>query len=156
MRIKLVSTRILVACAVLLNAGCALVNDTGLRMVSTKVDAYLMVGKQTLTGNVLLIPDRSGRASFSADKGDISRCSGNVVYTGTRTMDLDLHCNDGTQVVLQAVLQGETRGYGYGTTAQGPASVAFGMDEDEAHAFMGGRVPPPQATAAPEAPAPTP
>jgi hypothetical protein len=153
MPLQFVSTRFLAACAVLLTAGCAMVNDTSLRMVSTKVDAYLLVNKQWLTGDVLLIPNRTGRASFTATQGDITRCSGSMRYTGSYTADLDLHCNDGTQVTLDAQLQGETRGYGYGATAQGPASIAFGMDEDEAHAFMG-RLP--QSEAKPEAPAPTP
>jgi hypothetical protein len=153
MQLKLVSARVVLACAVLLAAGCARVNDTGLRLVSTKVDAYLLVNKQWLAGDVLLIPDRTGRAMFTASKGDITACSGSLRYTGTNTMDFDLHCNEGTQVVLQAMLQGETRGYGYGATAQGPASVAFGMDEDEAHAYMGQL---PQASAVPEAPTPPP
>ncbi len=153
--------------------GCARVNDTGLRLVSTKVDAYLHVNGQWLSGDVLLAPDRTGRAVFAAvdtaDKADTATaaagqaasgadsgtsgaapraCSGSLRYTATYTAEMDLHCNDGTQLALQTTLLSETRGYGYGSTAQGPASVAFGLPEDQAYAFMG--------RAAPAAPAPTP
>jgi hypothetical protein len=136
----------------LLLCGCAKVNDTGLRLVSTKVDAWLVVNAQQLTGTVLLVPDRSGRVSFSADKGDnadkgdITQCSGSLHYNATNTAAVDLHCNEGTQVALQVTLLSEARGYGYGSTAQGPASIAFGLPEEDARAFMG--------RAAPAVPAP--
>lgn len=157
MQLKRTSTSILGVCVALWLSGCALVNDTGRRLVSTKVDAWLQINKQALTGDVLLLPDRTGRVSFTAAQGDITRCVGGLRYTGTSTADIDLHCNDGTQASVQAVLQGETRGYGYGVTTQGTANLAFGMDEDEAQAFMG-RLPvsPAAPTAMPEAPAPTP
>ncbi len=125
----------------LLLCGCAKVNDAGLRLVSTKVDAFLVVNGQSLSGTVLLMPDRSGRLSFSADKGAISSCSGSLRYTATYSAAIDLHCNDGTQVALQTTLLSETRGYGYGATAQGPSSIAFGLTEEDARAFMVRAVP---------------
>lgn len=125
----------------LLLCGCAKVNDAGLRLVSTKVDAWLIVNGQQLSGTVLLVPDRSGRVSFSADQGAITGCSGGLRYTATNSAAIDLHCNDGTQVDLQATLLSETRGYGYGNTAQGPSSIAFGLSEEDARAFMGRAVP---------------
>jgi hypothetical protein len=130
----------------LLLCGCAKVNDTGLRLVSSKVDAWLVVNGQELSGTVLLVPDRSGRVSFAADKGDITACSGSLRYTATNNAAIDLRCNDGTQVDLRATLLSETRGYAYGATAQGPASMAFGLPEEDARAFMG--------RAAPAAPVP--
>jgi hypothetical protein len=140
------------ALLVMLLCGCAKVNDTGLRLVSTKTSAYLAVNGQWLEGDVLLVPDRSGRASFAAadstPKAGISSCSGSLRYTATFAAEIDLHCNDGTHVVLQTTLISETRGYGYGATAKGPAQVAFGLSEADAYAFMG--------RAAPESPAQTP
>jgi hypothetical protein len=136
----------------LLLCGCAKVNETSLRLVSTKVDAWLVVNGQALTGTVLLVPDRSGRVSFAADKGEITNCSGGLRYTATFGAAIDLRCNDGTQVNLQTTLLSETRGYGYGSTAQGPASIAFGLSEEDARAFMG-RLPP-LSTAMPATPAP--
>jgi hypothetical protein len=136
---------------VLLGA-CARVNDTGLRLVSTKAGAYLRVNGQWLEGSVLLVPDRSGRASFAAEeednKGPIASCSGSLRYTATRAAEIDLHCNDGTQLAFVVTLLSDTRGYGYGSTAQGPASLAFGLSEADAYAFMG--------RAKPESPAQTP
>ncbi len=115
---------------------CAKVSDTGLRLVSTRRDAYLIVNGQLLTGAVLLVPDRTGRVSFSAEKGAISSCSGSMRYTATNNGEVDLRCSDGTQVALQTTLLGETRGYGYGSTSQGPSSLAFGMDEPDVRAFL--------------------
>jgi hypothetical protein len=126
---------------VLLLCGCAKVNDTGLRWVSTKVDAWLVVNGQLLAGTVLLVPDRTGRASFTTDKGPITNCSGGMRYTATYSAAMDLRCNDGTQIDLQTTLLTETRGYGYGATAQGPASIAFGLPEEDARAFMGRAAP---------------
>lgn len=136
----------------LLLAACARINDTGLRLVSSKPAAYLLINGRWLEGNVLLVPDRTGRVTFETDetakKEALSSCSGSLRYTATYSAEIDLHCNDGTQVVLQTTLLSETRGYGYGATPQGPASVAFGLAEAEARAFMG--------RAAPELPAPKP
>jgi hypothetical protein len=120
----------------LLLCSCARVNDTGLRLVSTKRDAYLIVNGQLLTGNVLLVPDRTGRVSFFAEKGVITACSGSLRYTATHSGEVDLHCSDGTQVTLLTTLIGETRGYGYGSTAQGPSSLVFGMPDQDASALL--------------------
>lgn len=127
-------------CAAMALAACAKVNDTGLRLVSTSRDAYLVVNGQVLTGDVLLVPDRTGRVSFSAEQGPITSCSGGMRYTATNSGEMDVRCNDGTQVALQFTLLSETRGYGYGATAQGVASVAFGVSENDALAFL--HVPP--------------
>jgi hypothetical protein len=116
--------------------GCARVNDAGLRLVSSKVDAYLIVNGQILTGDVRLIPDRTGRVSFASEEGAIRSCSGGMRYTASFAGEIDLHCNDGTQVALQTALLSETRGYGYGRTTQGPASVAYGLSEEDARAFL--------------------
>jgi hypothetical protein len=154
MKQQLITGAALVTCSalLLLQGGCAKVNDTGLRLVSSKTSAYLQVNGQWLEGTVLLVPDRTGRVSFAADeaapKGTITSCSGSLRYTATYAAEIDLHCNDGTQLALQTTLISETRGYGYGSTAQGPASVAFGLPEVDAYAFMG--------RAAPAGPAPTP
>jgi hypothetical protein len=117
-------------------SSCARVNDTGLRLVSTKRDAYLIVNEQLLTGDVLLVPDRTGRVSFSSEKGAISSCSGSLRYTGTSSGEVDLRCSDGVQVTLQTTLLSETRGYAYGSTARGPSSLVFGLPEQDVRAFL--------------------
>jgi hypothetical protein len=57
-------------------------------------------------------------------------------YTSSNGAEIDLRCNDGTQVALQIAMLSETRGYGYASTAQGPASVAFGLSEQDARGFL--------------------
>jgi len=126
----------------LLLGGCAKVNDLGMRLVSTKVDAWLMVNGQQLTGTILLVPDRTGRATFSAENGTITNCSGSLRYSASNSAVMDLRCDDGTRLDLNATLLSETRGYGYGATMQGPSSIAFGLAEEEAQAFMGRAKPP--------------
>jgi len=128
------------AIAGILLTGCAKVNDTGLRLVSTKVDAYLLVNGQILSGTVLLVPDRTGRVSFASQKGAITSCSGAMRYLGTNSAEVDLRCNEGTQVAVQTTLMTETRGYGYGGTSQGPVSLVYGLAESDAKAYL--RVPP--------------
>ena len=127
---------VLLSALAALLCSCARVNDAGLSLVSTKRDAYLIVNGQLFSGEVRLVPDRTGRVSFSAEKGVISSCSGSMRYTATNNGEVDLHCSDGSQVVLQTTLLSETRGYGYGSTAQGPSSMVFGMDEQDVRAFL--------------------
>jgi hypothetical protein len=74
--------------------------------------------------------------SFSAEKGAISACSGSVRYTSTNRGEVDLRCSDGAQITLQTTLLSETRGYAYGSTAQGPSSLVFGLPEQDARAFL--------------------
>lgn len=124
------------ALAALLLGGCARVNDTGLRLVSTKVDAFLLINGQILTGTVLLVPDRTGRVSFANEQGAIGSCSGGLRYTATNAGEVDLRCNDGTEVALHFSSLAETKGYGYGTTSQGTASIAFGLSDADALAFL--------------------
>ena len=66
----------LLCCGLLLLGGCAMVNDLGMRAVSTKVDAMVLVGGELLAGKVLLVPDRTGRATFEGGTGSIRSCMG--------------------------------------------------------------------------------
>lgn len=123
------------ASMVLLSA-CAKVNDAGMWLVTSKVDAYLLVNGQLLTGTTRLVPDRSGRVAFTTDEGAIRSCAGALRYTATHSGDMDVQCNDGTQVTLQFTELAETKGYGYGITPQGVASVAYGVSESDAQALL--------------------
>ncbi len=128
------------ALAGLLLSGCAKVNDLGLRLVSSQVDAMLLVKGQVLTGTVLMIPDRTGRVSFAREEGPITNCGGSMRYTATHSGEIDLRCNDGTQVAVKTTHITETRGYGYGSSPEGLVSVTFGLAEEDAKAFL--RIPP--------------
>jgi len=124
------------ACAALFLAGCAKVNDTSLRLVSTEVDAYAIVSGQVLTGNVILIPDRSGRVTFSPENGKELACLGGMRYTATNSGSMELNCSDGSSAQLQYMLLTETRGYAYGTNSAGPVSVVFGLSPQDARAYL--------------------
>ena len=126
-----------IALAALLLGGCAKVNDAGLRLVSTKLNAYLIVNGQLLTGDLLLVPDRSGRASLAAEQGAVRSCSGGMRYSATNSGEVDLRCNEGSQLSLKITLLSDTRGYGYATTSdKGPASLVFGLSMQDALAFL--------------------
>jgi hypothetical protein len=120
----------------LLLCGCAKVNDKTLGWFSTNVDAYAIVSGQLLTGNVALIPDRTGRLTFSADSGPVTTCAGSMRHTASNAGMIDLRCNDGTLAQLQFTLITETRGYAYGKTANGPVSLTFGLPATDARAFL--------------------
>ncbi len=119
--------------------GCAKVNDTGLRLVSTRVDAYAVVNGRLLTGDVILIPDRTARVILGTDVEPSMTCMGAMRYTASVSGEMDLSCGDGTSTRIQYNLLTETRGYAYGASALGPISVAFGLPLQEATAYL--RVP---------------
>lgn len=124
--------RLAVLAGVLALAACAMVNDLGLRAVSTKVDAYVLVQGQLLAGKVYLVPDRSGRAVFEDGQGSIERCMGGMRYTASNGGVLDLRCDNGTDVLLQTTHLTETRGFGYGPDA----SFTFGLSAQESASYL--------------------
>jgi hypothetical protein len=138
--------------AVLL-AGCADLNDTALAAVSYKVQSYAIIDEQLVQGEMVLFPDHTGtitlRAEFpgggaapvtTAPRADgkpaKTSCVGRLRYTATTSGVVDLRCNDGAIADLRMALIGDTRGYGYGYTATGLASVAFGFTPVEARAHL--------------------
>lgn len=134
------SVRIL-GCVILAGlAGCAMVNDRALRLVSSKSPATLLINGQLMEGSVLLAPDRTGTVEFAAEKGDISRCGGGLRFTATSTGAIDLRCSDGTALELAYTMLRDTSGYAYGQSSSGPVSLVFGMSVMDARAFL--RLPP--------------
>ena len=119
--------------------GCAMVNDKAMRLVSSKVSAVAIVNTQLLRGDMVLLPDRSGTLSLSDEQGAISTCSGQVRLDASTSGVVDLRCNDGSVALVRYSLLSDTRGYGYGTTATGSVSLAFGMVGADAQAYL--RVP---------------
>ncbi len=135
--------------------GCADLNDTGLAALSYKVPAYAIVDEQLVQGEMVLFPDHTGTitlraeaspaaapsvdtvaASRSANKPAMTSCVGRLRYTATTAGVIDLRCNDGSIADLRMALIGDTRGYGYGYTATGLASAAFGFTPVEARAHL--------------------
>lgn len=133
---------------------CADLNDTGMAVLSTKVQAYAIVDEQLVQGEMQLYPDHTGTITLRADnepdggalqirvppradgKPVLTSCMGRMRYTSTTAGTVDLRCNDGAMADMRLALIGDTRGYGYGTTATGQASVVFGMSPVEARAHL--------------------
>jgi hypothetical protein len=116
--------------------GCAKVNDKTLGLFATGVDGYVIISGQLLTGDVVLIPDRTARLTFSAISGPVTTCAGTMRHTASNGGMIDLRCNNGAVAQLQFTLITETRGYAYGKTGEGPVSLTFGLPPNDARAFL--------------------
>lgn len=135
--------------------GCADLNDTGLSALSTRVPAFAIINDQLLQGEISLFPDHTGTvnlrgrvvvgdgadgvvAAMQPPSGTIvlNSCVGRLRYTATTMGSIDLRCNDGSVVDLRVALIGETRGYGYGQTSTGLASLTFGLSTVESRAHL--------------------
>jgi hypothetical protein len=139
-------------------SACADINDTGLAALATRVQAYAVVNEQLVQGEMTLYPNHTGTVTLrfgeSAQQAPVSEfqtagptkppverpilnsCLGRFRYTSTTYGAIDLRCNDGSATDLRMALIGETRGYGYGQTATGQASLTFGMAPTEARAHL--------------------
>lgn len=141
-------------------AACADLNDTGLAAMATRVQAYAVVNEQLVQGEMTLYPNHTGTVALRAGETVqyqatasefqtlspppkaqgaqpiLNSCLGRFRYTSTTYGAIDLRCNDGSSTELRMALIGETRGYGYGQTATGLASLTFGMAPVEARAHL--------------------
>lgn len=136
-------------------SGCANLNDTGLAVLATRVDAYAVVNEQLVQGEMTIYPNHTGTVALRAEVAQpastgidlnppakpvqrpiLNSCLGRFRYTSTTYGAIDLRCNDGSATDLRMALIGETRGYGYGQTATGQASLTFGMGPGEARAHL--------------------
>ena len=116
--------------------GCAMVNDTALQLVSSRVPALAIVNGQLLSGELALMPDRTGTLSLTGGQGSISNCSGQVRYEASTSGVVDIRCDDGSASLMRYSVLSETRGYGYGATATGVASLTFGLAAVDAKAYL--------------------
>jgi len=126
--------------------GCAHVNDASLTLFSSSRIAYAIVDEQVLTGDMQFFHDRtatlalrsdpSAGSGIGASPAALTSCVGRMRYSATNSGAMDLRCNGGVVADVQVTLMGETRGYGYGSTATGAASLAFGMSQQEAKAHL--------------------
>lgn len=134
-----------VVCSVLLFGNicaCAQLNDSGLAILSSNLPAVAIVDGQLLQGEIQIFPDHTGTvslrtqgASATGQGGQVS-CVGRLRYTATTTGAIDLRCSGGVVSDLKMTLLGDTRGYGYGPTANGTASLVFGMSSQESRAHL--------------------
>ena len=157
---RTLSTLAVFAPLLTLMAACADINDTGLAALATRVTAYAIVNEQLVHGEMTLYTDRTGTLALQVEVAKpvtespfdflvpnkaverpverpiLNSCLGRFRYTATTQGVVDLRCNDGSSAELQMALIGETRGYGYGQTATGMASVTGGMAPAQARAYL--------------------
>ncbi len=141
-------------------SACADINDTGMAALATRVQAYAVVNEQLVQGEMTLYTDRTGTVALRVDVAKpandnpfdfmspakpmerpaerpiLNSCLGRFRYTATTYGVIDLRCNEGSTAEMRMALIGETRGYGYGQTATGLASLTFGMAPTEARAHL--------------------
>jgi hypothetical protein len=122
---------------------CARINDIGILVFSSTVQAAAILNGQLLQGQVQLSPDRTGSVTLLAEQTaekaatpTLSQCMGRLRYSSTAAGTMDLRCNDGTSVELVFSLIGETRGYAYGQNSTGPVSLVFGLTPSESMAYL--------------------
>ena len=147
-------------CLLGLLSACADINDTGMAALATRVTAYAIVNEQLVQGEMTLYTDRTGTVALrvdvakpandnpfdfmspakplasSVERPILNSCLGRFRYTATTYGVIDLRCNEGSTAEIRMALIGETRGYGYGQTATGQASLTFGMAPTEARAHL--------------------
>lgn len=161
---RTLSTLTVLAPVLTLVAACADINDTGLAALATRVQAYAIVNEQLVQGEMTLYTDRTGTVALRVEVAKpvtenpfdlfvptkaterpperpperpiLNSCIGRFRYTATTYGVIDLRCNEGSTAELRMALIGETRGYGYGQTATGAASLTFGMAPTEARAHL--------------------
>ena len=121
--------------------GCSTINDRALRVLASKATAYAVVQGQLLEGDLQLTPDRTGKLTLHASDAEaaLQTCVGTSKFEASLSGTVDVQCNDGTSVALTFGLISETRGFAYGATGSGPASLTFGLPAREALAYL--RVP---------------
>ena len=89
---------------------------------------------------VVLVPDRTGRVTFSGTAPGALGCAGGFRYTASLAGTVDLRCNDGSEVGIQVTMLSETRGYGYGSLGGQTVSLVFGLSGADSRAYL--RLPP--------------
>lgn len=125
---------VLLLAGALLLGGCAAVNDATMRVLATPSPAWAVVGEQLLTGQALLYTDRSGTLELQTATEPALSCMGTLRYTATSSGTVNLRCTNGLQVQLPFTALGEASGYG--GTAGGPVSFAYGLEPGPARAWL--------------------
>lgn len=120
--------------------GCARLNDTGLMLFASSVPAAAIVNGVLFQGDLTLTPDHTGTLNLREDPATnpdvVHSCVGRLRYTGTTMAAVDVRCTGGVIADVRVSMLGETRGYGYGPTATGEASLVFGMEAPDAKAHL--------------------
>jgi hypothetical protein len=127
--------------------GCALVTEMSVGVFATTTKSLAVVNGQILSGEVQLVPDRTGSVTLSANSSNlgpstttgttpISSCMGRLRFTGTVAGEMDLRCNDTSTITLHFSLIADATGYAYSQAGDVPASLTFGLKASQAKAYL--------------------
>jgi hypothetical protein len=115
-------------------AGCAKISDLSQKALSSTAPALAVVNETLLSGEVEFFIDRKGTVRLQADSG--LACVGGLRYTASRAGIIHLQCSDGSESRLDFVALSETRGHASGRSAQGLATLAYGLTPNDAAAYL--------------------
>jgi hypothetical protein len=127
-------------------SGCARVTETGMVVFASTLHSFAVVNGQMMTGEVQLVPDRTGSvtlrtstpsASAALDSfSPISSCMGRLRFTSTSGGEMDLRCNEGSIATLHFSLIADATGYAYNQGPGMPVSLTFGLRAASAKAYL--------------------
>jgi hypothetical protein len=132
--------------------GCAKMEARIQGWMASSVPAYAVVNGVLLEGQATIFNDRSGGTLRLAARQPSQTCVGDLRYTATAAGSLALHCEGGVHLRMAFTATDALRGFGTGTTEEGPAAFTWGMAPADASAYLplpaGQRMPEPVAEAA--------
>ncbi len=80
--------------------------------------------------------DRTGTIDIHSVTDSKTRCVGSFRYTGSKTGEAKVRCNDGAEAILAFNGLSMLSGYGVGKTTRGPASFTFGLTPEQASEYL--------------------
>jgi hypothetical protein len=87
-------------------------------------------------GEAVAYLDRTGTIDLRSVLDPKIKCVGSFRFTGAKTGVADMRSDDGAEATLSFNALNTFSGYGYGSTPVGPASFTFGLNADEAAAYL--------------------
>lgn len=104
--------------------------------LASSVPAYAVVNGVLLEGRATILNDRSGGSLRLSSSQPSQNCMGDLRYTATAAGMLTLHCDGGVHLRMAFTAPEALRGFGSGTTEQGPAGFTWGMGSADASTYL--------------------
>ena len=117
-------------------SGCTTSSGARMGLFTATAPVYAVMYDELLLGKAVGYMDRTGTINIASAVTDGMRCVGEFRYTGMRTGEADLRCNDGTIALIRFNAISSLSGYGIGSTSRGPVSFTFGMNLDKAEQYL--------------------
>lgn len=117
-------------------SGCA--NNSGARMgmFSATAPVIAVLHNDLFIGETEGYMDRTGTISIQSALDPKLKCVGQFEYTGSKSGEATVRCNDGAEAKLSFNSLSMLSGYGYGKSTRGPASFTYGLTPEEATKYL--------------------